>query len=55
MGHTIVPYLAVYRSGSCSMFVDMANLATKPQSCDDGLVDRLSISTLEVRQGLVVE
>ena len=27
------------------MFVEMANLATKPSSCNDGLVDRLGIST----------
>ena len=33
------------RSGSCSMFVDMDNLATKTSSRDDGLVARLAIST----------
>ena len=32
-------------SGSCSMFVEMANLATIPSSRDDGLVARLAIST----------
>ena len=46
LGHKIVPYLAAYRSGSCSMFVEMANLATKPSSRDGGLVDRLAISTV---------
>ena len=29
LGHTIVPDLARDISGSCSMFVEMANLATK--------------------------
>ena len=35
--------------GSCSMFVKMYNIATKPQSRDYGLVARLSIPTLFVR------
>ena len=30
----------------CHMFLKMANLATKPLSFDDSLVDRLSISTM---------
>ena len=30
MGHKIVPDLAADRSSLCSMFVEMANLATKP-------------------------
>ena len=45
LGNTIVPDLAADRYGSCSMFVDMANLATKPSSRDDGLVAILAIST----------
>ena len=45
LGHTIVPYLYADRYGSCIMFVEMDNLDTKPASCDDGLVARLSIST----------
>ena len=40
LGHTIVPYMAAYRSGLCSMFVDMGNLATKKSSRDDDLVAR---------------
>ena len=43
MGHTIVLDLAADISGSCSMFVDMDNLATRPLSRDDGLVDILAI------------
>ena len=46
MGHKILPDLDVDRSGSCSMFVEMDNLATKTSSRDDGLVARLAISTL---------
>ena len=38
MGHTVVPDLAADRSSSCSMFVEMANLATKPSSFYDDLV-----------------
>ena len=45
MGHPPVPDLAADRSGSCSMFVDMGNLANKPSSRDDGLLARLPIST----------
>ena len=30
VGHKIVPYLAAERSGLCTMFVEMANIATKP-------------------------
>ena len=45
MGHTIVPDLAADRSSLFSMFVEMDNLATKPSSCDDGLVAILAIST----------
>ena len=44
MGHTIVTDLSADRSGSCSMFVEMSNLATKPSSLDDGLVARFAIS-----------
>ena len=32
-------------SGSCSMFVEMANISTKPSSRDDGFVARLDSST----------
>ena len=32
-------------SGSCTMFVEMANISTKSSSRNDGLLDRLSIST----------
>ena len=35
-------------SGLCSMFVEIDNLATKQSSRDDGLVDRLAISTRAV-------
>ena len=45
LGHTIVPDLSADRYGSCSMFVEMDNLATKPPSRYDGLVARLAIST----------
>ena len=45
MGHIIVQYMAADRSGPCSMSVEMANIATKPSSRDNGLVARLSIST----------
>ena len=45
LGHKIVLYLAADISDLCSMFVDMANLATTPSSRDDGLVARLYIPT----------
>ena len=45
LGHTIVPDLDTDRSGSCRMFVETANLSTKPSSRDDSLVDRLDVST----------
>ena len=38
MGYTIVSDLAADRSVSCSMFVEVADLAPKPSSRDDGLV-----------------
>ena len=47
-GHAIVPDMAADRSGLCSMFVEMSNIATKPSSRDDGLVARLYISTSQV-------
>ena len=49
LGHTIIPDLDAEISGSCSMFVEMYNVATKPSSCDDSSVDRLAISTNIVR------
>ena len=36
--------MAADRTVSFSMFVEMANIATKPSSRDDGLLSRLSIS-----------
>ena len=52
LGHTIVPDLAADRSGSCSMFDKMTNIATKALSRDDGLVARLAIlSTIWYRGG----
>ena len=45
LGHTIVPDLAAEISGSCSMFVEIANLTTKPSSCNDSLMARLDISS----------
>ena len=45
LGHTIILDLNIYRSGLCSMSVEMANIATKSSSRDNGLLDRLSIST----------
>ena len=45
LGHTIVPDLAADISGLCSIFVEMANISTKPSSRDDGIVARLAIST----------
>ena len=48
LGHTTVPDIAADRSVLCSMFVDMANLATKQSSRDFGLVARLAISTFLV-------
>ena len=44
LGHTIVPDLSADRSGLCSMLVEMAKIATKPSSHDDGLVAILAIS-----------
>ena len=41
VGHTIIPDLVADRSRTCSMFVEMTNLATKPSSHDDDLVARL--------------
>ena len=35
-------------SGLCSRFVEMDNLSTKPSSGNDGLVDRLAISTFDI-------
>ena len=43
LGHTLVPDLASNIYSSCHVFVNMANLATKPPSSDDGLVARLYI------------
>ena len=48
LGHTIIPDLAADRSGLCSIFVEIANLATKPSSRDDGLVAILAISALSL-------
>ena len=45
LGQKIVPDMAADRSSSCNMFVEMANIATKPSSRDDGLVAILVIST----------
>ena len=54
LGHKIVPDLDADRSGSCSMFVEMVNIATKPLSCDSGLVAILAISTRMSKKSLLI-